>query len=212
MADSKTRTDFETLIKSFAADDGSIPASAFNAVVTAVRNAVGTEYVEKERYAAKLAEIRKLNEDRQTAEDNAATSVDWKKKYEDEHAAHEAYRAEIAAKETLAAKQTAYRGLLADANIAEKYRDKVLKYTDFDAVELDEKGKLKGAAALLRAVKEEWPEYVETDMEGSTVQPPNPPANNGSGARTREDILKIEDAGERQQAIAEELAKGSGLF
>ncbi|MBR0082425.1 MAG: hypothetical protein IJP98_06795, partial [Clostridia bacterium] len=108
--------------------------------------------------------------------------------------------------------RTAYRGLLADANVAEKYRDKVLKYTDFNAVELDDKGKLKGAAALLRAVKEEWPEYLETVTEGSAVQTPNPPANNGPGARTREDIMNIKDAAERQQAIAEELAKSSGLF
>ena len=212
MAETKTRTNFETLIKGFASDDGGIPASALNAVAAAVRSTVGNEYVEKERYAAKLEDIRKLNEEKQTAADNAATAVDWKKRYEDEHAAFEAYKGEIAAKETLEAKRTAYRGLLADANVAEKYRDKVLKYTDFNAVELDDKGKLKGAAALLRAVKEEWPEYLETVTEGSAVQTPNPPANNGPGARTREDIMNIKDAAERQQAIAEELAKSSGLF
>ena len=99
-----------------------------------------------------------------------------------------------------------------DANIAEKYREKVLKYANLDAVEMDDKGKVKGAAALLRAIKEEWPEYLETVTEGSTLQTPNPPANNGPGTRTREDILNIKDDGARQQAIAEELAKGSGLF
>lgn len=199
--------------------DLGLTAEQQDAVISAHVGTVSEIKDERDRYKAdadKLVDVRKqlddANKQVSALQSKATDGESWKTKHDALSAEFEKYKADIAAKETLAAKQAAYRGLLADANIAEKYRDKVLKYTDFSAVELDEKGKLKGAAALLRAVKEEWPEYVENVTEGSTVQPPNPPANSGSGARTREDILKIEDAGERQQAIAEELAKGSGLF
>lgn len=196
-----------------------LTAEQQDAVISAHLGTVNEIKDERDRYKAdadKLADVQKrLNDANQKASDLQSKAEDAEKlkaKYDALNAEFEKYKGDVTAKETLSAKQTAYRGLLADANIAEKYREKVLKYADLNGVELDDKGKVKGAAALLRSIREEWPEYVESVTEGSGVQTPNPPANNGAGVRTREDILAIKDAGERQAAIAEELAKGSGLF
>lgn len=196
-----------------------LTAEQQDAVISAHVGTVNEIKDERDRYKAdadKLTVVQtQLDEGKQeisALQSKAQDGESWKSKHDALNTAFEKYKADVAAEKALAAKQAAYRGMLADANIAEKYRDKVIRYTDFSAVELDDKGKLKGAAALLRAVKDEWPEYVENVTEGSTVQTPNPPANSGTGARTREDIMNIKDAGERQQAIAEEIAKGSGLF
>ena len=211
MAESNNNhTDFEGLLKGYAGEDGNIPAASIGPAATAIKAAIGKEFVERSRYNAKLAEIRTLNEEKQTAEDNAATAPDWKKKYEDEHTAFETYKKGIEAEKTLADKQTAYRELLKDSGIAAEYHEKVLKYADLSGVELDGKGKVKGAAALLKAVREEWPMFLEKTEEGSTVKTPTPTGNTGSQKMTRDDIMKIEDTAARQKAIAENLDLFSG--
>lgn len=110
------------------------------------------------------------------------------------------YKAEQTRKEARAAKETAYKELLKDAGIPERHYAKILKYSDVDGVELDEKGKITGAKDILKAVKEEWADHIETAQTTGTSTA-NPPA--ATGTKTKEDILAIKDAGERQQAIAE---------
>ena len=200
-----THTDFEGLLKGYAGEDGNIPAASIGPAVTAIKAAIGNEFVEKSRYRAKLEEIRRLNEEKQTAEDTAATAPDWKKKYEEELQAFETFKGQIEAEKTLSEKQTAYRELLKDSGIAAEYHEKVLKYTDLSGVELDGKGKIKGAAAQLKALREEWPMFLEKTEESSTVSA-NKPLESGGSKMTKEDIMKIADAGERQKAIAENLA------
>ena len=41
--------DFENIVKTHAAEDGNIPATAIPALVTAIKTAVGNEFVDKER-------------------------------------------------------------------------------------------------------------------------------------------------------------------
>ena len=72
------------------------------------------------------------------------------------------YKAEVAAKETKAAKEAAYRAILKDANLSEKGIEKAIKYAEWDKIELETDGKLKGASDHIKAVKEEWAEDVTT--------------------------------------------------
>lgn len=118
-----------------------------------------------------------------------------KKEYED-------FKAEVAEKETKAAKEKAYREALKDANLNEKGIEKALKYANWSGLELDEDGKLKEAKAHIKEAKEEWAEYV---VKGGTqgAQTPNPPANTGGNGKTKDEIMKIADTAERQKAIAE---------
>jgi hypothetical protein len=119
------------------------------------------------------------------------------------------YKAEVSAKETKAAKESAYRAILKDANLSEKGIEKAVKYAEWDKIELEADGKLKGASDHIKAAKEEWAEYVTTTTT-TGAKTSNPPANNGGAKLTKEDIYKKDDKGryvmsasERQKALVE---------
>ena len=119
------------------------------------------------------------------------------------------YKADIAAKEARAAKEAAYRNILKDANLSEKGIEKAIKYAEWDKIELETDGKLKGAIDHIKAVKEEWAEYVTTTTT-TGAKTTTPPANSGGAKLTKEDIYKKDERGryvmstaERQKALAE---------
>lgn len=194
--------DFESIIKNHAAQDGSIPASAIGTVVTAIKTAVGNEYVDKERYKAKLTEIDALKEQQQTAEDNAATAGKWKDKYDSLKKQFEDYKTEVAGKETLAAKKDALSKIAKDAGLSDAGISKALKYADYGKLELDDKGEMKDRAAVLKGLKEEWPEYIQTTVtKGANTA--TPPTSTGGVKKyaSKQEIMEIKNTAERQRAI-----------
>lgn len=119
------------------------------------------------------------------------------------------YKAEVAEKETKAKKEAAYRTILKDAGLSEKGVEKAIKYAEWDKIELEEDGKLKGANDHIKSVKEEWAEYVTTKTT-TGANTANPPANNGGAKLTKADIYKKDEKGryvmstaDRQKALAE---------
>lgn len=135
----------------------------------------------------------------------AAKKDPYKVKYEAIKEDFEAYKADQTKKETRAAKETAYRALLKEVGVSDKRIEAVLRVSNVDGVELDEKGAIKGAAKLTESIKAEWADFIETrNTEGA--QTPNPPANNGGGhTMTKEQIMNIKDVGERQRAMSQNL-------
>lgn len=126
---------------------------------------------------------------------------DFEKKYTDLKAEFEKYKSDQTAKDERNAKETAYKEMLKSAGISEKRIASILKVTNLADVSIDKDGKLKDYEKLMDSVKSEWADFIDTARkEGADVK--NPPANNG-GKMTKDDILKIKDASERQQAIAE---------
>lgn len=124
----------------------------------------------------------------------------------------EDYKAEIAAKETRAAKEKAYRDALKDSNLTDRGIKKAIKFADWDKIELEDDGSLKSAKDHVKAAREEWAEYVaKTTTSGANT--PTPPANTGGKVLTREQIYAkdghgryIMDTAARQKALAESLA------
>ena len=119
------------------------------------------------------------------------------------------YKNDVQAKETKAAKEAAYRAILKDANLSEKGVEKAIKYADWDKIELDEDGKLKGANDHIKAAREEWAEYVTTTTT-TGAKTSTPPANNGGAKMTKAEIYAKDEHGryklstaERQKALAE---------
>lgn len=119
------------------------------------------------------------------------------------------YKAEVTEKETKAAKEAAYRAILKDANLSEKGIEKAVKYAEWDKIELEADGKIKGASDHIKAVKEEWAEYVTTTTT-TGAKTSTPPANTGGAKMTKADIYKKDERGryvlsasERQKALAE---------
>ena len=185
--------DIESIIKGHAAEDGTIPADAVAKLAKEINQTVGREFVEKSRYKAKLEEIDALKTEKQSAEDNATTAEKWKTKYEAIKGDLEALKADYSAKETHAAKESAYRDILKAAGVSEKRIKAVLKVSDVDSIELDADGKVKDADKLTDGIKSEWADFIEsTSVKGAQVQ--NPPQNDNSDDAIAKNIAEVRKA------------------
>ena len=100
------------------------------------------------------------------------------------------YKKDVEAKETHIKKVEAYKAILRDANLSEKGIEKAIKYAEWDKIELEADGKLKGASDHIKAAKEEWAEYVTTTTT-TGAKTSTPPANNGKSGVTKEDFQKM---------------------
>ncbi len=112
------------------------------------------------------------------------------------------YKAQQTQKDTHAAKEAKFRELLKSAGVLDKYADRVVRLSgeDIDKLELDEKGEVKDAKKLTDSLKADWSDFVgTTTTTGAKVD--TPPTNTGS-KMTKEQIINIKDATERQAAIA----------
>lgn len=124
-----------------------------------------------EKLAGVQKELDKAKEDLEAAGKDA-----YKVKYEALKEEFDAYKHDQTAKETRAAKETAYRELLKSAGIAEKRIDSVMKVSDIDGVELVD-GKIKNADELTESVKTEWADFIPTTTTTGAMTS-TPPANN----------------------------------
>lgn len=133
----------------------------------------------------------------------------YKVKYEALKEEFEGYKSEQTKKEARSAKEKAYRELLKQAGVSEKRLDAVLRVSDVDSVELDEKGTIKDADKLTESIKSEWADFIgTTSIQGARTA--TPPASTGGNGMTKADIYKKDDHGryvmsaaERQKALME---------
>lgn len=137
---------------------------------------------------------------------------DYKAKYEQERKAFQEYKTAAEQEKVLAQKKAAYTDVCKDAGLNEKGLEKALKYTDWDAVELDDAGKVKDAKTHIKNLKEEWAEHVET-IRTIGASTPNPPVHSGGALKSREELYKrdehgrfVYDAAQRQQALSQLIA------
>lgn len=172
--------------------------------VTALNEQIDAAKAEAEQYkaeAAKVPDIQKELDDLKAqveadAEERKGKDYDALKKEFDD------YKAEQERKAVRAGKEAAYKEILKDAGIPEKHFAKILKYSDVDSVELDDKGKITTAKDILKEIKEEWADHIEqTQTQGAVTE--TPPTQTGGTGKTKEEIMQIKDRNERQKAISE---------
>ena len=191
------------LTRKFLASKG-IDASVIDEIITAHTETVSglkdeldkaNSYKEK---ADKFDGIQKeLNDLKAEVAKNGGKSYEALKKEFDD------YKADVAKKEARSLKEAAYKDVLKDAGVSEKHWAKVIKYSDIDGLELDEKGQIKNKADLLKSIKEEWSDHIETKAQNG-AQTANPPAGAGKAPKmTKEQIMQIKDTVERQKAMME---------
>ena len=107
------------------------------------------------------------------------------KKFDDEKAAHDKLKTEVATKETNGKKSDALKAMLKAAGYSEKGVDKIAKYGNYlDGVELDENGSIKNSDALIKTISDEWGEYIETKT-ATGAQTATPPTGYGTGANSK---------------------------
>lgn len=160
-------------------------------------NALREDVAKYKADAEKLPTVQKELDDLKAKGDDG-----WKEKHDRLKEEFDQYKNDVQEKETKAAKEAAYRAVLKDANLSEKGIEKAVKYAEWDKIELDADGKLKGANDHIKAVRDEWAEYVTTTTT-TGAKTSTPPANNGGKTgKTKEEIMAIRDPAVRQAEIA----------
>ena len=154
--------------------------------------------------AEKLKTVKKELDDLKAKGDDG-----WKEKHDKLKGEFDTYKKDVEAKETHSKKEAAYRAILKDANLSEKGIEKAIKYAEWDKIELEADGKLKGASDHIKAAKEEWAEYVTTTTT-TGAKTSTPLANSGGAKLTKAEIYARDEHGryklstaERQKALAE---------
>lgn len=165
-------------------------------------DALKTERDELKEKAEQLPDVQKqLDKLKAEAEKNNADS--YKAKYEAVKDEYDKYKGEITAKETKSAKEAALRSVLKKIGVADKSIPWVVKGTNLDDLELDEKGGLKNADKVEGKFRDECSSLIITEGERPTK--PETPPTGGKVQPTKAEIMKIKDTAERQAAIAENI-------
>lgn len=159
---------------------------------------------ERDKYkedAEKLPEVQKQLDQYKEAEKKGEKDP-YKVKYEALKESFDEFKKGVEAKETTAKKEAAYSKLLKEAGIPEKHISKILKVSDLNAIELDDEGNAKETDKLTESIKSEWSDFIPNKrVEGTPVA--NPPTNNTTSVKSKDEIMKIKDTAERQAALAE---------
>lgn len=93
--------------------------------------------------------------------------------------------------------------MLEDSGVSSKVIGLVLKASKetIDNLKIGADGKFENATEVEKGIKEAYADYITTEKtHGANVS--NPPGGE-PGKMTKEEIMEIKDAGERQKAIAE---------
>lgn len=132
----------------------------------------------------------------------AAGDGGYKEKYEKEHSAFEAFKTDITAKESKAAKEKAVRAYFESKNITGANLDLAMRGCGEEMAALElENGKIKDTKSLDALMDGTYKGLVSTTRTKG-ADPANPPANAGGGAMTKDQIMQIKDRAERRAAIA----------
>ena len=137
--------------------------------------------------------------------DLKASGGDWEEKYTNVKKEFDDYKAEQAGKEAKVAKEAAYRELLKTAGVDEKRIETVMKVTNLDDIKMAD-GKIKDADTLAGGIKTEWADFIPSDGGKNPVKVDTGVKIGGGSPVTKESIMKIKDASQRQKAIAENIA------
>lgn len=153
------------------------------------------------KYEADAKKLEGVQKELDDLKANKGEPDKFKTLYDDLKKEYDKYKDDVQAKETKAAKSKAYREMLKEIGISEKRLDSVIKVADLDSFELDDTGAIKDVDKLKTTAKSEWADFIESkSVQGAKTA--TPPKNTGA-SMSKEDIMKIEDDGERQRAIAE---------
>jgi hypothetical protein len=133
--------------------------------------------------------------------DDLKGGENWKEKFENEHKSFEDFKAKTAQDAEAAKVRAAYRKLLIEEKIGEKWLDRVMDSTDFSGMKLDKDGNLNDSDKLKESLDKKWGDVKTTVTEkGANVERP---PHIGKATKTKDEIMSIKDRNERLQAIAE---------
>lgn len=170
-----------------------------NALVALHIGVVDQIKTERDQYKAQAEQLESVQKELDTLK----SGTDYKALYEQEHRAFEEHKAQAAEEARASQVRAAYKKLLQDCNVGEKYIDAVCRASDLSGRKLTEGGTFEDEAGLREAIQNQWGAFIESTAErGQKVE--TPPRSGGAGM-TKAEILAIQDTSARQKAIAENL-------
>jgi len=178
----------------------SIEAEKVDEIITAHAEVVDALKEQRDAYkkdAEALPEVQKELEKYKNSEGD-----DYKEKYETIKKEFDDYKKEQDAKATAAKKTDAYKKILKEAGVSDKRIETILKVSKdaIDKIEFDTEGAVKDKDKYSEDIKSEWADFIvkEKKQGANTATPPT----GNSTPKTKEEILAIKDAKERQREIA----------
>ena len=162
-----------------------------------------------EKYKASADKLASVEKDLVKAQAKLEDADKTAEKYKALQTEFADYKADVDKKTTLANKEKAYRELLKEAGVSDKRFDAICKVSDLSKIEFDADGKVKDAKSVVDGIKSEWADFiVTTGTQGAKTS--TPPANTGGSKMSKEDIMKIKDTSERQQAMTDYMNEHGG--
>lgn len=163
-----------------------------------------TDALKKQRDDATERAEANAEKAKELDEIKANPGEDYKAKYEAEKEAFEQYKANVAGKQKAEETKRLFLAQLEELGITGKRAEAIAKATDYSAFEVED-GAFSDEKAVKEAIKADWGDFIpKNNTVGADV--PKPPENSGGTAKTREEIVAIKDASERQQAWADYLS------
>lgn len=169
-----------------------IEAEKIEEIISAHTETVDALKNERDQYKAdaeKLPEVqKKLNEAEQavkTYEDEGGKDR-WKVKYDAVKEDFDNYKAQIEAEKVVIQKKDLFRQILKDINVSDKRIEAVMKVSDIESLELDEKGQIKDVDNLKESLKQEWSDFIVTESKKGADEnkPPKDESQNAFEAMT----------------------------
>lgn len=171
-------------------------------IITAHTDTVNALKEQRDKYkedAEKLPNVQKKLDELEAQNDKEDP---YKEKYEKLQVEFDTFKEGVENEKIKAKKNKAYRELIKKAGVSEKRIDAIMKVTNIDNVELDEKGEIKDADKITENIKKEWSDFIVTESQKG-ADTTTPPKTTGGVTMTKEEIRNIKDPVERQKAMIE---------
>ena len=149
--------------------------------------------------AEKLPNVQKELDELKATDSKEDT---FKVKYEALKEEFDSYKKEQKEKAEKVKKEQAYKNLLQEVGISEKRIEAVLKVSDVNSIEFDEKGNVKDADKLKEGIASEWEDFI-VHKETKGTETSNPPSGSGKTYKSKDEIMAIKDTAERQKAMVD---------
>lgn len=181
-----------------------IEADKVEEIISAHMETVNGLKDEKEALQVKADQVDSLTEELNELKENSKNDGKYKVKYDALKTEFDEYKENQQKEADAKVKTDVYTKLLKDAGVSEKRIDAILKVSkdQIDALELDDEDNAKNADDLNKKIVEDWSDFIVTEGQQG-AKTPTPPTGSSGAPTTKEEIMKITDAGERQKAIAE---------
>lgn len=143
-----------------------------------------------DQYKADAEKLPAVQKELEVLQKNAEDGDSLKAKYDQIVAEKKAlqkeyddFRKDTEGKEVRNAKEKAFTEIMKDVGIPDKHFAKVIKYSDIDGLELDDKGKITTSKDLLKSLKEEWGDHIEKESTkgANTATPPQTSGSSTTG-------------------------------